>query len=218
MALQEFERRLERLVEGVFAKAFRSRLTPVELGRRIVREMDVHRTVGVRGLIAPNRFDVTLSPADHKNLGSFENALVNDLAAYAREHAKEERYSFLGPVEVTLTVDESLGTGEFTVDARMLEGPGGGPVGAVVLRNGKRIQVGEDPVTIGRAPDCDVVLADAEVSRQHAEVRRVDGGFVVVDLGSMNGTRVNGAGVRERRLEDGDEIAIGTATMRFESS
>ena len=218
MALQEFERRLERLVEGVFAKAFRSRLTPVELGRRIVREMDVHRTVGVRGLIAPNRFDVTLSPADHANLASFENALVNDLAAYAREHAKQERYSFTGPVDVNLSVDESLGTGEFVVDARMLEGPGGGPVGAVVLRNGNRIQVGDEPITIGRAPDCDVVLADAEVSRHHAEVRRADGGFVVVDLGSMNGTRVNGAGVRERALADGDEIAIGTATMRFETS
>jgi hypothetical protein len=218
MALQEFERRLERLVEGVFAKAFRSRLTPVELGRRIVREMDVHRTVGVRGLIAPNQFDVTLSAADHKNLASFENALVNDLAAYAREHARQERYTFLGPVEVHLTVDHSLGTGEFEIAARVQEGPGGGPVGALVLRNGSRVQVGDDPVTIGRAPECDVVLADPEVSRHHAEVRRADGGFVVVDLGSMNGTRVNGAGVRERALNDGDEITIGTAAMRFESS
>jgi hypothetical protein len=218
MALQEFERRLERLVEGVFAKAFRSRLTPVELGRRIVREMDVHRTVGVRGLIAPNQFDVTLSAADHKNLASFENALVNDLAAYAREHARQERYTFLGPVEVHLSVDQSLGTGEFEIAARVQEGPGGGPVGALVLRNGSRVQVGDDPVTIGRAPECDVVLADPEVSRHHAEVRRADGGFVVVDLGSMNGTRVNGAGVRERALNDGDEITIGTAAMRFESS
>ena len=90
MALREFERRLERLVEGVFAKAFRSRLTPVELGRRVSREMDVRRTVGIRGLIAPNQFTVTVSQADRDNLASIENSLLGDLAGYAREHARSE--------------------------------------------------------------------------------------------------------------------------------
>ena len=217
MALHEFERRLERLVEGVFAKAFRSRLTPVELGRRLTREMDLRRTVGMRGLIAPNRFDFRLSKVDADNFASFEKALVNDLAGYAREHARAEGYRFLGPVEVTLTADESLGAGEFLVAGDVAEGPGGGPVGTLVLGDGSRVQLGAEPLSIGRSPDSDVVLADAEVSRHHAEIRRTDDGFTIVDLGSMNGTRVNGAGVRERELRDGDEIVIGPARLRFEA-
>jgi hypothetical protein len=220
MALQEFERRLERLVEGVFAKAFRRGLTPIEVGRRLTREMDVRRTVGVRGLIAPNDFRVSVSPADHENvIAKMEQAVTRDLAAYAREHAREEGYVLVGPVEIAFEVDDKLGAGEFQVASDMVEGEGGGPVGALVTADGNRVQVGLDPVTIGRHPECDVVLNDQEVSRQHAEVRREEGRFLVVDLGSLNGTKVNGAGVKAPRpLEDGDVITIGAHTIRFESS
>jgi len=218
MALQEFERRLERLVEGVFAKAFRGRLTPIEVGRRLTREMDVRRTVGVRGVIAPNSFSVAVSSADRDNFAKAESALLADLAGYAREHAKEEGYALVGPVEVRFEVDEGLGAGEFLVSSDMVEGAGGGPAGALVLRDGSRVQIALDPVTIGRHPDCDVVLNDAEVSRQHAEVRREDGGFTIVDLGSLNGTKVNGGGVKApRALQDGDVISIGTHTITFEA-
>jgi pSer/pThr/pTyr-binding forkhead associated (FHA) protein len=101
----------------------------------------------------------------------------------------------------------------------MAEGEGGGPVGAIVTADGHRVQIALDPVTIGRHPDCDVVLNDQEVSRQHAEVRRDDADFVIIDLGSLNGTKVNGAGVKSpRALQDGDTITIGAHTMRFEAS
>ncbi len=217
MALQEFERRLERLVEGVFAKAFRSRLTPVEIGRRITREMDVRRTVGVRGVLAPNTFTVAVSQADHEAFAGAAQTLRGEWAAYAREHAREEGYVLVGPLEVDLVAEASLGAGEFLVSSEMVEGPGGGPVGALVLGDGSRVRVAEDPITIGRSPDCDVFLSAKEVSRHHAEVRRDDDGFLLVDLGSMNGTQVNGAGVKERRLADGDEITLGrTVALRFE--
>ena len=86
-----------------------------------------------------------------------------------------------------------------------------------MLGDGSRVRVAEDPITIGRSPDCDVFLSAKEVSRHHAEVRRDDDGFLLVDLGSMNGTQVNGAGVKERRLADGDEITLGrTVALRFE--
>jgi hypothetical protein len=220
MALQEFERRLERLVEGVFAKAFRRGLTPIEVGRRLTREMDVRRTVGVRGLIAPNQFHVAVSAEDHANvIAKMEQAVTRDLSGYVREHAREEGYVLVGPVDVTFEVDDGLGAGEFLVTSDMVEGVGGGPVGAIVTADGTRAQIALDPVTIGRHPDCDVVLNDQEVSRQHAEVRREDGGFVIVDLGSLNGTKVNGAGVKAPRpLEDGDVITIGAHTLRFEAS
>ncbi len=220
MALQEFERRLERLVEGVFAKAFRRGLTPIEVGRRLTREMDVRRTVGVRGIIAPNHFDVAVSGPDYENvIAKMEQALRNDLGGYAREHAREEGYSLVGPIEVNFAVDEGLGPGEFLVRSDMVEGAGGGPVGALVTPDGKRVEVATEPVVIGRHPECDVVLNDAEVSRQHAEVRREEGAFMVVDLGSLNGTRVNGVGVKQpRELQDGDQITIGSHALRFEAS
>lgn len=220
MALQEFERRLERLVEGVFAKAFRRGLTPIEVGRRLTREMDVRRTVGLRGIIAPNQFSVVVSSQDYESVvAKMEQALRHDLAGYVREHAREEGYSLVGPVEVDFSVDEGLGSGEFLVTSNMVEGAGGGPAGALVAPDGKRVEVTAEPVVIGRHPDCDVILNDAEVSRQHAEVRREEGAFVVVDLGSLNGTRVNGTGVKQpRELHDGDQITIGSHALRFEAS
>ena len=101
----------------------------------------------------------------------------------------------------------------------MVESEGGGPVGAIVTPDGNRVEIAHEPITIGRHPDCDVVLNDQEVSRQHAEVRREDADFLIVDLGSLNGTKVNGAGVKApRQLHDGDTITIGSHTMRFEAS
>ncbi|MGH9153951.1 MAG: FhaA domain-containing protein [Acidimicrobiales bacterium] len=218
MGLQQFERRLERLVEGVFAKAFRGGLQPVELGRRLTREMDARRTVGVRGTIAPNAFVFALAPADLERFESFADALARELADAARDHARSERYSFVGPVEVALEADGSLTPGMFLISSSAKEAPGGGSVGSLRLGDGTRVPIGDRPVTIGRTAGCDVVLDDESVSRRHAEVRRVGSDIVLVDLGSTNGTKVNGTGIRERRLSDGDEITVGTTTVRFEAS
>jgi hypothetical protein len=218
MGLQQFERRLERLVEGVFAKAFKSGLQPVELGRRLTREMDANRTLGVRGPIAPNHFTFELAPSDFERFRQFEAALRRELADAARQHARDEGYVFLGPVEVELAVDKSTSPGTFLLAGDVVSAPGGGVVGSLVLPDGRRVEVGDDPVTIGRMAECDITVADKNVSRRHAEIRRADDAIVVVDLGSMNGTRVNGAGVKERVLSDGDQITMGTTTIRFEAS
>ena len=219
MGLQQFERRLERLVEGVFAKAFRSSLKPVELGRRLTREMDLRRTVGVRGeLVSPNHFTIAVSPSDAEQFATFEDALTRELADAAREHARDEHYTFLGPVEVVIETDDSLSTGQFLLAGAVREGETRGPVGSIVTADGTRLTIGADPLTIGRLPECDVVVSDPAVSRRHAEIRRRDGTFVVVDLDSTNGTRVNGAGVRDRVLNDGDEIRVGSVALRFEAS
>jgi hypothetical protein len=217
MGLQQFERRLERLVEGVFAKAFRSGLQPVEVGRRLTREMDLHRTHGVRGVLVPNIFELALAPTDHERFEQFADTLVRDLADMARQHARDEGYTFVGPVEISLEVDPSLTPGMFLVSSEVREAAGGTP-GSLVLPDGARIELGDEPVTIGRLPDCEVALDDRNVSRRHAEVRRDGTTFLVVDLDSTNGTRVNGAGVKERRLTDGDTITVGTTTLRFEAS
>ncbi len=218
MGLQSFERRLERLVEGVFAKAFRSGLQPVELGRRLTREMDARRAVGVRGVMTANHFVFNLAPADMERVKPFSEALVRELADAAREHARSEGYRFVGPVEVELQEDVSLTPGIFLISSELKEAAGGVTVGTLVLADGERVSVADKPLSIGRLAECEVVLADDSVSRRHAEVRRQGSEIVVADLGSTNGTKVNGERVAERVLDDGDVITVGNASIRFEAS
>jgi hypothetical protein len=217
MGLQRFERRLERLVEGAFAKAFRSGLQPVEIGRRLVRELDAGRTLGVRGTVVPNHFEVWLSSEDSERFAGFHDALVRELQSAVRDHARDEGYHFTGPVEIELCVDEQRGRGDMKVVAHIVEGEGG-LVGSLVLPDGRRLQLGDDVAVIGRLPDCAIALSDPQVSRHHAEVRPDGVGFRVVDLGSTNGTQVNGAVVSEQMLRDGDVIVVGSTSIRYEES
>lgn len=218
MGLQQFERRLERIVEGTLAKPFRTNLQPIEIGRRLTREMDLHRRVGVHGLIAPNSFTVTLSQEDVERFANFIDALSRELADAAREHARIEGYAFVGPVDVQVYEGTRLRAGRFAVTAEVVEGPDSGAVAELVLPDGERVPMGEEPLVIGRLPECDVVLGDPNVSRRHAELRRTEEGIVVTDLGSTNGTRVNGVPVREHQLDSGDEITVGSSTLVFELS
>jgi hypothetical protein len=219
MGMQGIERGLERMVEGVFTRAFRSNLRPIELGRRLVREMDDHRSVDVRGrTVVPNDFTFSLSSQDHTNFAEIHEALVRELCDAAREYARDEGYSFMGPVTVELVADPNQRAGRFTVVSRLHEGRGGVGAGALVLPSGERIVLSEKPTLIGRMPDCDVTLSDPNTSRRHAEVRPFGTGFLVVDLGSTNGTRVNGAQVSEHQLVDGDTITVGATTIRFDAS
>lgn len=215
MGLQKFEGRLERLVEGTLSKPFRSNLQPVEIGRRLTREMDLGRRVGVRGLIAPNSFTVMLSAPDVERFSTFVDALSKELAEAAKEHAKSEDYSFLGPVDVQIYEGSRLRAGRFVITAAVVEGEEEVPLAELVLPDGGRISLGAEPVVVGRLADCGVVVNDPNVSRRHAELRRVEDGVVVTDLGSTNGTRVNGVPVREQLLASGDEITVGSTTLVF---
>ncbi len=218
MGLQRFERRLERLVEGTFSKAFRSGgLQPVEIGRRLGREMDAGRTLGVRGTVAPNRFTVWLSSADLDRFAGFHEALARELADAAREHGRDEGYHFEGLIEVLLVLDEQAKQGDLRIDAEIVGG-GPGTTSTLVLPGGGRVALGDEPAVIGRMPDCAVALSDPQISRRHAEVRRDDFGFKVVDLGSTNGTQVNGVVVKEHVLHDGDVILVGATSLRYQES
>ncbi|WP_334144253.1 DUF3662 and FHA domain-containing protein [Rhabdothermincola sp.] len=219
MGLKGFERKLENLVEGAFARMFRSGLRPIELGRRLARELDDNRSVDVRGrTVVPNDFTIALSPEDHERFADIEDTLCRELCDAAREHARDESYSFLGPVAVELTVDPALRTGTFTIVSRMKEGPSGVGAGSLLLPNGERYVLDEHPVLIGRLDECDITILDANVSRRHAEIRPRGDGFVVIDLGSTNGTRVNGVPVSERELRDGDELTVGNTRIGFQAS
>ena len=217
MGLQQFERRLERLVEGAFAKVLRGELQPVEIGRRLTREMDLRRTISIRGPVAPNVFTVEVSTDDYSRFGGFVEVLARELADAAREHARAEGYSFLGAVEVTIDSNDSLAPSTFAITSETREG-GEGPTDFVVLPDGTQVAIGDELLTIGRLPECGIMLADPNVSRRHAQLRREGEKVFLVDLGSTNGTRVNGATVREHPLSPGDEITIGTTILRYEIS
>ncbi len=229
MGLQHLERRLERMVEGVFARAFRGTLQPVEIGRRLTREMDLKRTMAPKGTLAPNEFVVWISDPDRERFAAIEDELVDELVLLAKEHAQVERYSFLGPVSAVMETDDSFPAGKVMVSADFT--PGDDPDRArLVLPDGRTVNVGASPLTIGRLPDCAVVLSDSNVSRYHAEIRPAAPGaasrsrlatptlYEVADLGSTNGTRVNGMLITvPRLLDDGDRITVGATTLVFEA-
>ena len=102
--------------------------------------------------------------------------------------------------------------------AEVRESEDGGFLAELVLPDGRRMPLGAEPLVIGRLPECDVVLADSNVSRRHAELRRKGDGVFVTDLGSTNGTRVNGTPVREQLLNSGDEVSVGSTRLIFEMS
>jgi hypothetical protein len=219
MGLKGFEGRLERMVEGTFARVFRSGLRPIELGRRLVREMDDGRSIDVRGrMIAPNDFTVRLSADDHERFSAVEETLVRELAAAARDHARDEGYHFLGPIDVALVVDRRFRTGSFAIEARLKEAPGGGGAGSILLPDGGRVPLEGRVFVMGRQSSCDITIADPNVSRRHAEIRPDLDGYVLIDLGSTNGTRVNGQRIAEHRLVDGDQLGFGGVTLVFEES
>ena len=219
MGLQGFERRLENLVEGVFSRVFKSNLRPVELGRRLVREMDVRRSIGVRGTpIAPNDFTITVNQADYERFREIGDSLPRELAEAAREHGRAEAYQFTGPVHVELVADERKRAGDFSIDARFKQGEGGVGAGSLVLPNNERFVLGNHVTTLGRLPDCDLTLNDANVSRRHAEIRPMGDNFVLIDLCSTNGSKVNGMRVVQHELADGDELTFGSIRLFFEAS
>lgn len=218
MGLHSLERHLERMVDGVFRRAFRSQVRPLELGRRLIREMDAGLTTTDAGTpLAPNRFVVRLHPNDLDELAPIRDALLSELAEAARDYARSEGWTLVDDVAVDITADTELRVGRFEVTASVRSADAGRTGGALVLASGERIALGAGVVGIGRLPACEVVLADPNASRRHAEVRPHGKGYAVVDLGSTNGTLVNGLlVVGDRVLADGDVIGIGATTLRFE--
>jgi hypothetical protein len=216
--LRDFERRLGGLVEGFFATTFRSGLQPVELAKRVQREMDANKTVGVREVWAPNRFVFSLSPSDGEKFEQAEQALISELQRVVRETASERGWGLVGPPEIELEIDDDLSKGRFELETSFVEGePEPAPVagGATLTLGSRTYTLDRSVTTIGRLPESDVVLEDSGASRQHARIRASDGSYVLADLGSTNGTFVNDEPVRERTLDDGDRITIGETVLEF---
>jgi Protein of unknown function (DUF3662)/FHA domain len=251
--LKSIEHRIESLVEGVFGRAFRSHVQPVELARKLAKEMDDHKSISVSRVYVPNEYTLYLSPSDREQFSSYEDSLLTELSDYLSEHARREGYALLTTPFVLMEEDEDLDVGEFGIATRMAQ-PDREPVAAPAITpqeepgqtkiykpasteavssedaaalglahsppalalGAERHELAEERIVIGRSRECDVTVDDPNVSRRHAEVRREDGAYWIVDLGSTNGVEVNGKRVERARLEPDDTIVVGTTEIRFE--
>jgi hypothetical protein len=252
MVLRAVERKIEALFEGVFGRAFRTNVQPVELARKLAKEMDDHRAVSVSRVYVPNEYTVFLSPGDREQFESYEDNLRSELQEYLSEHARREDYALLSAPRVLMETDADLDVGEFGIATRMVHPDrrgGAEPVadlepGATMIYkpkvavpeptqavsaeelgveqelvtlswNGSSHEVKERRVVIGRSRDCDIQLADANVSRRHAELRQEGASYWIVDLGSTNGLEVNGKRVKRAKLRSGDTITLGSTEVTF---
>lgn len=217
MVLRDFEDRLERLVEGMFARAFRTGLQPVEIGRRLVKDLDARRQLDTQGHpVGPNRFVVRLATDDLARFDPIHESLVGELRTMVREHAVEEGVRFLGPVVVELHDDPDSRVGMFRVEATFDETVSPTTHLAYLdLPDGHVVALTATTATIGRLPESTIVLSDPNASRHHAELRPAGDSFELVDLESTNGSSVNGTRVSRKLLRHGDELTFGSVAIRF---
>jgi hypothetical protein len=251
--LQRFERRLEGIVSGVFARAFKGDVEPIELAAALKREIDnTARILSRDRRLVPNHFTIELGPGDFDRLNAYGRTLNHELANELRDHADIQRYTFSGPIEIELTQQDDLPTGKFRVVSATHGNQRPQPRqpaplppddGATVLQsapvpppptpaaqsrrghpqvmlevNGRRRPINPPGVVLGRGTDADIQINDPGVSRRHAEIRLMPEGpggvkVVLVDLGSTNGTLVNGRRSAEAELIDGSTVRIGNTTM-----
>jgi hypothetical protein len=255
--LRLVEKRMESLVEGVFGRAFRKQVHPVEIAKGLTKQMDENRMVSVSRIYAPNDFTIHLSEADAEAIRAYQSALKDELIQYASTHAQSKNYHLMTPPKIHFVTEDSLRFGEFGVTAKLTGGDGprekGAPrdtsgqtrifrtekaegevqgtaaisaeeakrhglaweVAELVLEDKTYPLEGQGPWSIGRSEENDIVISNPNVSRRHARLSRLENGFVVEDLGSTNGTLLDGAPIDRERIESGDELTFGGVTARF---
>ena len=295
--LRRIESKLEGVFEGGIGRTFKSNVQPVELARKLAKEMDDNKVISVQTVYVPNAYTVYLAPEDREQFVAYEARLRTELAGYLTEHARREGYSLPNRARVMIETADELDVGTFGIAAEMEETPPpmaadapppgvrlpeefGGEAAApappaaapvapvappaapvapvapltvdpfasaevpaapivavpapapaapappppapapvaqwVLVWPGGVVPIRDTALVIGRSKDCDVPLADGNVSRRHAEIGRSADGFVVRDLDSTNGTTVNGRRVKSAPVGEGDEITLGTSTLRIE--
>lgn len=250
---RNLEKALEGMVEGSFTKLFRSRLQPLEVGRRIQREMAENKTISVNHVYAPNDFRIFIGAEDLERFKPIESGLVQDFKEIVIDTAKENHWNIMGQPRVKILEMDDLGKGEFKVESSMIADsgspapavstrePDAGNVGAtraislntserlglpetggrlVVLdgdgRPKEKISIAHPPLVIGRLSNVDVVLADPNVSRRHAELSLDGSTWTLTDLGSTNGSFVNGRRISESALNHGDRLTFGASELVFD--
>ncbi len=211
--LDSFERGIERAVNGAFARTFRSGLQPVEITAAIRREIDTHAAPVARDrVLVPNRFTVSVSEADHLAMSSLGEPLIEELTELAATYAREQGYQMLAPPVVELVPDESLAVGMLEVVSKTERVDVAWT--AFVEIDGKRYPV-EGTTVIGRGSEADITIDDPGISRKHLEIAWDGKRAVARDLGSTNGTKLNGERISRVGLQNGTILQVGRTIVTF---
>ncbi|WP_412161582.1 FhaA domain-containing protein [Curtobacterium flaccumfaciens] len=212
--LDNFERGLERAVNGAFAKTFRSGVQPVEISSALRRELDTKAAVVSRErILVPNEFTVRLAPPDFTRMNDVGRPLIDELTQMVHQHAVAQNYSFSGPVTIRLQQDGTLSTGIQQVDSTTVQRD---VAWIPVLDIGsQRHRLHRGRTVIGRGSDADITIADTGTSRKHVEVLWDGKHAQATDLGSTNGSKLNGQHFQQAIVEPDSTIEIGRTRMVF---
>ena len=217
----------------MFARAYSSSIRPIALGRRLlglIDELDHQTSI-------PQSYLINLHADDRQAFQDVEPYLVRELAEAATQHAEQKGYKHDGPISVVLASSDTAIKGTFLISpetavtqTRVLDNSTQQPAqiiaatpqivsAALVLATGERVLLDGETIKVGRQATCRVAFDDSNVSREHAQLRRGPDGWMILDLGSTNGTKINGMKISdEQLLVNGDEIGFGTSIVRFEIS
>lgn len=239
--LDKFEHFFERVMEESVGRIFRSPVQPAEIGRRLERAMESNQVVSVDGIIVPNDYRVEMNPQDMVIFADFVPALCRQMEDWLGDLASTRGYEFIDHVRVQIMGDEEVNRRQIYVESEIRELPNfsqdeqdriqktevmrvvqhTGNIPPKLLKFiegdevGSTIIVRRPLLQIGRALDNDIVLESAEVSRHHARIEYRGSAFHIVDLGSTNGTALNGRQTDEAQLSHGDRITMGNITLEF---
>ncbi|MEH0111234.1 DUF3662 and FHA domain-containing protein [Tersicoccus sp. MR15.9] len=243
--LDDVERRLEKIVRGVFSRSGGRQVEPVEIASALRREMD-HKAIALTEgrTITPNVFDARLSDADFETAQDWGTALAEELCEVVIKHAQSQGYALLGPVRFSFLHDPVLRTGVFEIDSKTEKqqqnrprapraagqnsaGRGGSVTGGpwrkaaeekrpVLEIHGQRYSLNAPTIVLGRSSEADILVDDTGVSRKHLQIHTQDGQSEAVDLGSTNGSYVNGQKIHgSAPLADGSVISMGRTKITF---
>jgi len=230
--------RVEGLLEGMFEggtrRLFRPRLQPIEIMHALDRVMAAEKVVSGSSVDVPNLYEARLGTVDFRRLESLKSTIERDAAAYLERRAREQDFHPISAIRVNLIADPAVpasfvrGSGAFDSQARTVAVPAieqtrrldpvpaipqnsasGDQILLLIAEDGREVRIDQRPVKLGRGLDNDFVFRDARVSRYHAEIKPTQSGWVVRDLGSTNGTFVNGERVEEIAIGAPTEISLG---------
>ncbi|MDD5747495.1 MAG: DUF3662 and FHA domain-containing protein [Actinomycetota bacterium] len=233
---KDFEKKLESVFEGVLLRAFKTGVHPVEMGKKLVRELEGNKTISALKIYVPNRYEIGLSPQDYERFETYQAVLATELENLLISYIREKGYALLDRPRVRIREDEGLHEGEFWIETRIegeiQEDKGKQKKGRVsqtaeetfVLElldkndASPLFVLTEDAVSVGRSPENEIVLPDPNVSRVHAKIEHEQGTYFVVDLDSTNGTFVNDKRVRKAPLRENDIVRMGSTKLLFRGS
>lgn len=236
--LDNLEQRLDRIVNGSFSKAFKSEVQPVELGAALQQEIDNRADTITGQTVVPNIFIVELGPVDHERLAAYFETLSVELGALADAYSTEQRYTTVDAAHISFDLDSELETGVFRIRSTAAKRPADALSASLVAQDatpqvpmaaftpvatpyltsitGEEFKITQSVTNIGRGVEADIQIDDTSVSRLHCAI--VLGSEVLIrDLGSTNGTVVDGTKATESILHDGSIIKIGNITLTYMS-